>query len=120
MVATFSNEKKLTDYLKKLTQKAGWKYLRVDTANQMGFPDILLLKQKTYWQIEAKILRKKQLVSLEDDIKWQYGQIGYMKRALTLNLNYMLVVAKDNSIVFIKGDHNDTKCSCYPHFVEQL
>lgn len=120
VAATFSNESKLTDYLKKITRNAGWKYLRVDTTNQMGFPDILLLKKKTYWQIEAKILRKKKLVSLEDDLKWQFGQIGYMKRALTLNLNYMLVVGKESSIAFIKGDHNGSECSDYPDFVGQL
>jgi hypothetical protein len=117
----FPLESKVYAYLKTLTRQDHWKFLRVDTTDQKGFPDILLLKQRTYWQIEAKLLKKKQLVSLEDDLHWQFGQVGYMKRALTLNLNYMLVVAKDTSIAFIKGDSNDrTKYVDYPHFVRCL
>ena len=117
---SFPKESDLTDYLGKTMRKAGWKYLRVDTVNQMGFPDILLLKGTHYWQIEAKILRKKRLVSLEDDLKWQFGQIGYFKRALSLNLNYMLIVAKDNTVAYIKGENNVQQCFDYPNFIKLI
>ena len=117
---SFPKESNLTDYLGKVTRKAGWKYLRVDTVNQMGFPDILLLKGSDYWQIEAKILRKKKLVSLEDDLKWQFGQIGYFKRALSLNLNYMLVVAKGNNIAYIKGENNVQQCFNYTNVTKLI
>lgn len=80
-----------------------WKWHRIDTVNQIGFPDILLLQGGRYRLIEAKILKKKQLNTIEDDLVFQPGQIPFMKRSLTLNLDYILVVAKDNQIAFIKG-----------------
>ena len=117
----FSKESNIYSYLKRLSQNAGWKFLRVDTTNQMGFPDILLLKGNTYWQIEAKLLKKKKLVTIEDDLKFQFGQLAYMKRALTLNLNYALVVAKDTTIAFITGATNEeTKRSDYTNIIRFL
>ena len=114
----FSLEKQLTNFLSRLTRKAGWKYLRIDTTDQQGFPDILLLKRDTYWQIEAKLLKKKRLVSLENDLRYEFGQVAYMKRAFTLGLNYMLVVSKGSKIAFIKGiPPNETQCSDYPDFI---
>jgi hypothetical protein len=88
-------------YLKKYCNT--WKFQRIDTTNQIGFPDILLLKKGDYVLMEAKILKKKQLNSIEDDLKFEFGQIAFMKRSLTLGLSYILVVAKGNLISFI-GD----------------
>lgn len=117
----FNKEVKVTDFIKRVSQKSGWKCLKIDTTGQIGFPDNLLLKRATYWQIEAKLLKKKKLVSIEDDLRYQFGQIAYMKRAFTLGLNYMLVVGKGHKIAFIKGTSNHaTKCSDYPDFVRQI
>lgn len=117
----FPLETTLTTYIKKISRKARWKYVKVDTVNQIGFPDILLLRQADYWQIEAKILRKKALTSIEDDLRWKFGQIGYMKNALTRNLNYILIVAKNSHIAFIKGASNEQIiCKDYPKFIKRL
>ena len=121
VTVNFTNETKLTDYLKKISRKNFWKYTKVDTIDQAGFPDILLLRQDEYWQIEAKILRRKKLVSLKDNLKWQFGQIGYMTNALTRNLNYLLIVAKNSHVAFIKGASNDkTMRKDYPKFIKRL
>jgi hypothetical protein len=79
----------------------GWKFLRTETPDQRGMPDLLLLQGDKYLMIEAKVLKQKKLVKLEDNLTWQFGQIAFMKRALTLGLSYKLVVAKDNLIAFI-------------------
>lgn len=111
----FKLETKIYDYVKRIFQKDQWKYLRVDTQNQIGFPDVLLLKEATYWQIEAKLLKKKQLKDIASDLRWEYGQLAYFKRALTLNLNYMLAVAKKDRIIFFKGVSNERQCPDYPY-----
>lgn len=80
-----------------------WKFQRIDTTNQIGFPDILLLKKDKYVLMEAKILKKKTLNSIEDDLTYQFGQLAFMKRSLTLGLSYILVVGKGNLISFIGG-----------------
>lgn len=80
-----------------------WKFQRIDTTNQIGFPDILILKKERYGLMEAKILKKKSLNSIEDDLTYQFGQLAFMQRSLTLGLSYMLVVGKGNLISFI-GD----------------
>lgn len=78
-----------------------FKYHRIDTVDQKGFPDILLLKGSEYLLIEGKRLKKKKLVKLEDDLTWQYGQLGFAKRAFTLGLTYMIFVVKNNHIAMI-------------------
>lgn len=88
-------------YIKRLTQLAGFKYHRIDTVNQQGFPDILLLKNDDYCLIEAKMLKKKKLVSLEDDLEWQFGQIAYAVRAVTLEHDYLLAVGRHNKLALI-------------------
>ena len=99
---TFKLEvKDMYPYLKSMFSK--WKWHRIDTTNQIGFPDILLLRGGSYILIEAKILKKKQLNSIENDLVFQPGQLPFMKRSLTLRLDYILAVAKDNQIAFIKG-----------------
>ena len=97
----FKLETATYDYIKKRYKT--WKYLKVDTLNQIGFPDVLLLNGYQYLLIEAKLLKKKQLNSIEDDLKFEFGQLPFMKNALRLGLAYMLVVAKNNKIAFI-GD----------------
>lgn len=118
--AVFKLEKAIYSFIKKRAQNANWKYLRVDTKDQIGFPDILLLRGNIYWQIEAKLLKKKKLTTIEDDLDWQFGQLAYMKRALTLNTNYLLAVAKDSNIIFIKRKSDERHFANYPDFIEQL
>lgn len=102
--------------IKRRANKFGWRYLRVDTTDQKGFPDILLLRKGEYWLIEGKLLKKKKLSSISDDIHWQFGQQAVMKRSITLNLNYMLAVGKGREVAFIKGESNDGR-SDYPDFI---
>lgn len=117
----FSKERDIYKIIQRLSQAAGWKFIRVDTESQMGFPDVLLLKKDTYWQIEAKQLKNKKLVSLEDNLQWEFGQIAYMTRSIALGLNYMLAVSKGNQLAFIKGVSNDKReCSDYPDFIRQF
>lgn len=114
----FLREDKIYEVIKRLSRNDGWAYRRVDTTNQMGFPDILLLKGQTYWQIEAKILKKKELVSIEDDLTWQFGQLGYLQTSVSKGLNYMLAVGKGSKLAFIKGENSvNTKCASYPNFI---
>ena len=116
-VATFSKEPKIHTVLKVLTRKKYWKYCRIETVNQIGMPDALLLRGDTYWLVEAKILKKKQLVSLENDLVWQFGQIAFMQKSLKNKLNYMLAVGKDNMLALIIGDYHARECSNYPDFI---
>lgn len=97
----FAQEKDSYTYMRSLTTKAGYKYLRIDTTGQIGFPDILILKEKDYCLIEAKRLDNKKLVVLEDNLKWQYGQVAFAVRSFTLNLSYVLAVCKENKLAFI-------------------
>lgn len=114
--------KDMYPYIKAQAQKFGWKYMRVETSDQDGFPDILLVRGSEYWFIEAKILKKKALVSLLDDLNWQFGQIGFMKRALTKRLRYILAVAKGKEIVYILGEYyeENSKLTDNADFIELI
>ena len=96
---TFVVESDVDHFIKKIFK--GWKYIKVDTVNQIGFPDNLLMKDSRYILIESKMLKKKELNVLEDDLKWQPGQLPFMKQALMLGLSYKLVVAKGNTLAYI-------------------
>ncbi len=97
----FSRETVTYSFIKQ--RWATWKYHRIDTTDQIGFPDVLLLKDYRALLIEGKLLKKKALKCIQDDIKFQPGQLPYMKRSLTLGLPYLLAVGKGNLIAFI-GD----------------
>lgn len=99
--SSFVLEKDAYSYLKKVSTSSGYKYLRIDTVAQIGFPDILILKADTYCLIEAKRLERKNLEELENDLKWQYGQIAFAVRAFMLDLSYVLVVCKENKLAVI-------------------
>lgn len=75
----------------------------METQGQDGFPDILMLRGPEYLLIESKRLKTKKLVTIEDNLKFEFGQLPFAKRAFTLNLSYLLVVVKHNTIAFI-GD----------------
>lgn len=102
----FSIEDKGVAWLRDRARLGGWKFHKIDTINQMGFPDVLLLKGVDYWLIECKRLKKKALNNLADDLAWQPGQLSYFKRSLTLNLNYVLTVFKNNEVIIFTGENN--------------
>jgi len=101
----FDLEEDSYNFIKKKTNKAGWSFNRIDTTNQIGFPDILIVKEQAYCLIEVKRLKKKSLKLLEDDLVWQFGQIGFACSALKQKQNYVLSVVYKNNIAFI-GDNN--------------
>ena len=59
--SAFKQETDTYDHIRPIAQKKLWRYHRIDTTGQFGFPDILLLKQTNFWLLECKILRKKKL-----------------------------------------------------------
>lgn len=119
VTVNFHRESKVVHWIIDRANKQGWKCIPIETEDKRGFPDLLLLRAKEYWQIEVKHLKKKQLITIQDDLRWQKGQLPYMKRALTLDLNYMLAVGKDNQIAFIKGENN-AKRSDYPDYTRLI
>jgi len=112
----FRLESDIYNYLKRTTTSGGYKYQRMETVDQDGFPDVLLFKQEEYCLIEAKRLQKKFLASLEDDLKWQFGQIGFAVRCFTLNMDYLLVVGKANKLAFIGQEQSLWKMTRNLHF----
>lgn len=97
----FNYEADSYTYIKKMSSKGGYKYLRIDTVDQIGFPDILLMKRSEYCMIEAKRLNKIHLVNLEKDLSWQFGQVAFAVRAIKLGLDYAIAVCKDYNLAII-------------------
>lgn len=116
--AKIANETGTYGYIKKLVRSHGWKYKRVETIDQDGFPDIMVFKGPNYWAIESKMLTKRKLVRIEDDLKWQPGQLPFMKRSHTLNMNYMLLIYGKGTMASIIGDYNEQRVD-YPDFIRQ-
>lgn len=104
--------------IKTVTEQRNWLYSRVDNKNQTGTPDIFVSRDQEYWYIEVKRLKKRRLESIEDDLVWQFGQLAFMKRALRNRSRYMLAVAKEDKLVFLKGVYDET-CD-YPDFVREF
>ncbi len=102
----FKLERQTYHFIRKHSVEDYWKVLRIDTTDQIGYPDLSLYKEQSYNLIECKLLKKKNLVSIEDDISFEFGQFPFMVRALKLKLNYTLAVAKGNQLAFIQGTYN--------------
>jgi len=98
----FKKETQVYEFLTKHFSALGWKCARVETVDQDGFPDMLLLSKHSYLLIEAKLLHKDKLENIKDDLVWQFGQLATFARALTLELKYILVVGKHNQLAYIK------------------
>lgn len=108
--------KKETDIYNYIARNTSYFFYRTETVGQDGFPDVLLLRGGFYAQIEAKMLRKKQLLRIENDLKFEFGQLPYMQRAFRLGLNYFLVVAKDDTLAAIRSVKNERKFISYCKF----
>ncbi len=103
---SFALEADVYTYLKRVLNNDGWKFIRVDTQGQQGFPDCLCLKGSQYMLIEVKMLKTKKLNNILDNMKWQPGQVPFMLQALTKKQSYLLVVAKGNSLLIIGSKNN--------------
>lgn len=101
-----TNEDQSYPLIIRAAQQKGWHCERVENSLKPGFPDLLALRGSRYWLIEVKRLHKKQLVSLEKDLTWQFGQLAYMYNALEHNRNYLLAVVKAKQILYLKGTTN--------------
>lgn len=108
----FALEKDIYSFIKKYAQKDGWKFMRVDTVDQIGMPDIVLLKGDQYNLIEGKQLKKKKLSVIEDDLNFEFGQLAFAARSLSLRINYTLAVSKGNQLALIQGEYNRWKIVC--------
>lgn len=100
----FDRETAIYSYIINKFTKLDYNVYRVDTKNQIGFPDMLLLSPTSTLLFEAKMLKKKALISIQDDLGWQQGQIAFMMNAINKQLPYALIVAKNYSIAYIAGE----------------
>lgn len=96
-------------WIKKFVQSEGWKYSRIDTTDQQGWPDITVLRKQEYNLIEGKLLKKKRLVDVADDIEFEFGQLPFMVRSSKLKINYTLAVGKGYQLAIIQGAYNPWK-----------
>lgn len=111
-----SRETSVYHAIQRAAQEKGWEYFRVENKLQNGFPDMLVFKSKQYWLIEAKMLHKRTIHRLEDDLEWQPGQLAFMVRALRSGAHYMLAVGdKTNCITYCIGKNHGIEN--FPDFV---
>jgi len=112
-------ETTLEALIKNVSRPLGWKFHNIENMDQNGTPDVLLLRRAEYWFIECKMLKVNRLMSVLDNLKWQPGQLPYMKRAQTLKLNYMLAVGHRDQVAILKGVFNDYTLD-NPDFIRQI
>ena len=103
-VRYFSLESDIYKYLNTLFTQQGWKFIRIETVNQDGFPDMLIVKDDRFVLIEAKRLNKKRLNVIEDDLTFEFGQLPFAVKAFKSGLNYALVVSKENKLAVISTE----------------
>lgn len=106
-------------WLKRAAERRGWLYLRLETRNQDGLPDCLVTRGPEYWLIEIKCLKKPRLLSIQDDLTWQFGQLAMLKKCLA-QARYMLIVIHTDYIGYFvrKGAHHEP--GHYPDFIGRL
>lgn len=105
--------------VKRAVECNNWIYNRLETRDKRGMPDIFVTRAYEYWYIEVKRLKKKVLVSIEDDLLWQFGQLAFMKNCMRNRSRYILAVVKEHTALILKGAFPDEHLN-YPDFVEQL
>lgn len=103
--SSFPLERDAYAYIKRLSSANKYRYIRVETIGQDGFPDILMLQGTEYLLNEIKRLKKKRLVSIEDDLEWQFGQLGFAVRSMTMGMSYVLSVCKESKLAIIGQEH---------------
>ena len=108
----FKLEVDMYRFIKKHVVKEGYMFLRIDTTDQRGYPDITLFREQEYQLIEAKLLKKNQLESIADDLRFEFGQLAFAVRALSLGLNYTLAVGRGRQLAIIQGIDNPWKMTC--------
>ena len=102
---SFKLESEVYSYLKRVMNTLRYKFIRVDTNNQIGFPDCLCLKGSEYILIEAKMLKTKKLTSVLDNVTFQPGQIPFLLQAVLKKQCYLLIVARDNKLLILGDKH---------------
>ena len=102
---TFDREFDVYPRLKEAFESCGWLFNRVETAQKDGFPDIIVAKGDDYFFVEVKMLHKRVLKDIAEDLKWQFGQLAFLKKADMRGVHYLLVVAKEDRLFFIRRNH---------------
>lgn len=104
--------------LRERCTELGWTYYKMDVKHSVGFPDILVIRGSEYVLMECKLLRKKALVSVKDDLKWEFGQIPTALKLVRSSCEYVMVVGREHTIAFLKGAHHGIPR--YADFIEQV
>lgn len=97
-------ETELYPYIKNTVQANGYMYNRIETPAQDGVPDILITQGMSYSWIEVKRLTKPKLQVVEDDLKWQFGQLGFLKRCAHSKTAYVLAVVKQDNLCLLHSE----------------
>lgn len=105
--------------IRRAAEAKNWLYNRLETTDKRGMPDIIVTRGPEYWFIEVKRLRKKKLVTIEDDLTWQFGQLAFMKNCYRNRSRYILIVVKEKTALILKGAYPDEHAN-YPDFAELL
>ena len=100
--SVFNKEMAVYPKLKTVFEKDGWLFNRVETGGKDGIPDIFIAKGDDYYFIEVKMLHKKALKNVADDLKWQFGQLAFLKKAAMKKIHYILLVVKESTCCFIR------------------
>jgi len=82
----------------------GWRFQRIDTADQRGFPDLFLTKGSQYIQAEAKLQKVKTLKRLEQ-LSWEPGQLAYALKSFMNNEPYLILTGRGRILTFIYGGY---------------
>lgn len=101
-----SRESFLYAFLKRIAKKHDLIYTRIETRDKAGIPDVILFAQEIYIFVECKLLRKKELIDLKNDLHWQDGQIAFATEALKKQCAYVLMVGHDKTITIITHEGN--------------
>lgn len=117
--ASVTAETSVYKVIKTRAEQYNWLYYRLENKFQQGIPDIILFRKNEYWFIEAKLLKRKQLLKPEDNLTWQFGQLAFMVNCLKTQSKYMLAVGSTSGLIaFYVGVYNGTED--FPDFVRQL
>lgn len=100
-------ETKIYDHVNRRMSSSGWRYQRIDTTDQRGFPDLFLTKGDQYIQAEAKLQKVKTLRSLKQ-LSWEPGQLAYALKSFLNKEPYLILTGLDTTLTFIYGGYIGT------------